>query len=124
MGLTRNFFTQPILVAITFRETVEKDGQHETVDYPVSFKMNRETVGQRNAIEVAAGLFNDKDNFERFCRQLAEPPKGIDDFPGGDSPLQERARQYFAPEGYKDLIQYVLMEVERAQKPVEFFRSF
>lgn len=120
MGLTKSFFTKPIEVNLTFRETVNG----ETVDYPITLIFNRETVGQRNDLTVAASLFSETDNFDRFCKQLACEPKGIDDFPKGKKPLEERAREYFAGEGYKDLIAIAVMEVERAQKPLEFFRSF
>lgn len=123
MGLTRDFFTSPILVPVTLRRTVEKEGGFETVDYQVIFKMNRESVADKNNLAISASLFDSQNNLARFCKQLDTEPKGIEDFPTGDKPLQERALEYFAPEGYADLIQYVLMEVERAQKPLEFFRG-
>jgi hypothetical protein len=124
MGLTKDFFTKPILVTATFRQQEQTANGAEFVDYPASFLMNRESVGQRNGVAVAASLFNDADNFERFCKLLASEPQGFDDFPKDDTPLEKRAREYFGTGGYRDLIQYVVMEVERAQKPIEFFRSF
>lgn len=127
MGLTKNFFTAPVILPITFRANVETKNGIETVDYPVVLRVNRESVGQRNGIEVAASLLNDSDNLERFCKLLASDPEGIDDFPKApedDRPLEIRAREYFAGPVYTELINYVVLEVERAQKPVEFFRGF
>jgi hypothetical protein len=124
MGLTRDFFTKPIIVPVTFRFSVPTKKGVTTKDFLIIFEMIRETVEQKNSQAVASSLFSDSNNFDRFCKQLAKEPQGIDDFPKGDSPLEERAREYFAPEGYRDLIQHVVMEVERAQKPSEFFQSF
>lgn len=122
MGLTKTFFTDPIIVPLTFRQKVRTEEGIEDKDFQIILTFNRESVGQQNGLKVAASLFSDGDNFERFCRQLATEPEGIDDFPKEGS-LYERAASYFSGPGYTELIRYVVLEVERAQKPLEFFRS-
>jgi hypothetical protein len=124
MGIKKSFFSEPIIVPVTLRRTVREKGKVEEVEYPTIFTLNRETVGQRNEVTVAASLFSSADNLARFCRMLATEPEGFDDFPKGKKPLEERALEYFSGGGWDSLIQYVVMEVERAQKPVEFFRGF
>lgn len=124
MGLTKAFFSCPIIVPFTFRQRVKTESGIEDQDFLILFTFNRETVGQQNGLNIAASLFNDGDNYERFCRQLATEPEGIDDFPKDQRSLYERAREYFAGGDYTELIRYAVMEVERAQKPLEFFRSF
>ena len=127
MGLTKAFFSAPVIVPVTFRVTVESDGKIETRDFQVVLRMKRETAGQVNALSRVASLFDDGDNLDRFCRQLATEPDGIDDFPKApedERPLEIRAREYFAGDAYTALVQYVVMEVEKAQKPLEFFRGF
>jgi hypothetical protein len=124
MGITKSFFNSPVIVPVTLRQKVEKDGEFYDVDHQIVFVMNRETVAQRNGAAVAASLFNSSDNLQRFSKMLAVEPKGIDDFPKDERALSERALEYFEGEGYNDLLQYVVMEVERAQKPLEFFRGF
>lgn len=109
---------------ITLRRTVRIDGEVKEVDYPALFTLNRETVAQRNDIQVAASLFDTADNLARFSKMLACEPEGFDDFPQGDRSLEDRALEYFADGGWASLINYVVLEVERAQKPVEFFRGF
>lgn len=123
MGITKTFFTAPIIVPLTFRQRVaDKSGGFENKDFPVVFTFNRESDGQQNGLKVAASLFSDSDNFERFCRQLAVEPQGIDDFPKEGGTLYERAKAYFSDGDFTELIRFVVMEVERAQKPLEFFR--
>src|SRR5690242_15143061 len=124
LGLTRDFFTKPIVVPVTFREYIPKGRRVNTRDHLIVFEMRRETVAEINSRAVAACLFSDSDNYKRFCRMLAKEPEGIIDFPKEGGTLEERALEYFAPEGYRDLIQHVVMEVERAQKPQEFFQGF
>jgi hypothetical protein len=124
MGITKSFFSAPIIVPVTLRQTVREDGDVKEVEYPAVFTLNRETVGQRNDLQVAASLFDSADNLARFCRMLAVEPEGFDDFPKGDKPLEARALEYFSGGGWDSLINYVVLEVERAQKPVEFFRGF
>jgi hypothetical protein len=123
MGLTKDFFIKPVIVLATYRAHIETDGVIETAEYVAVFRMNRETVGQRNGLD-APSFFSNADNLERFCKQLAIEPEGIDDFPADDRPLEIRAREYFSPDAYVDLIRHVVMEVEKAQKPIEFFRRF
>lgn len=124
MGITKAFFSAPIIVPFTFRQRVKTENGIEDRDFPVLFTFNRESVGQQNHLNIATSLFNDSDNFERFCRQLATEPEGIDDFPNDGRSLYERARDYFAGGDYMELIRYAVLEVERAQKPLEFFRGF
>jgi hypothetical protein len=124
MYLDRDFFTKPIVVPVTFRRSVITETGVDTQDHQIIFEMNRESVTDKNISAVAASLFNDADNYRKFCRLLAEEPKGLPDFPKDERTLEDRALWYFAPEGYKDLILHVVMEVERAQKPAEFFQSF
>lgn len=124
MGLTKAFFSAPIPVPLTFRQRVKTESGFEDKDFPVVLTFNRESVGQQNGLNIAASLFNDGDNYERFCRQLAVEPEGIDDFPKDQRSLYERAREYFAGGDYTELIRFAVMEVERAQKPLEFFRGF
>jgi hypothetical protein len=125
MGIKKSFFSEPIIVPVTLRQTVRTKGKVEEVEYPAIFTLNRETVGQRNEVSVAASLFSSADNLARFCKMLACEPEGFDDFPKNKKQsLEERALEYFSGGGWDSLIQYVVMEVERAQKPVEFFRGF
>lgn len=123
MGITKTFFNSPIVVPMTFRRTVRDGDEFKDEDSLVVFTMNRESVGSQNGAAVATSLFNDGDNYERFCNLLAVEPEGIDDFPRDETPLKDRARLYFASPHYRDLIQYVVMEVERASKPLELFRG-
>lgn len=125
MGITKTFFSKPIIVPITLRQTVREGGEVKEVEYQAIFTLNRETVGQRNDLQVAASLFDSADNLARFCRMLACEPEGFDDFPKNKKrSLEERALEYFSGGGWDSLINYVVLEVERAQKPVEFFRGF
>lgn len=107
---------------MTFERVIRREDEFTTERFEVVFTLNRETVRQQNGISVAASLFSDADNYERFCNLLAIEPEGVDDFPRDERPLKERAREYFA-EGYRDLIQYVIMEVEKASKPLQLFRG-
>ena len=129
MGLTRDYFVKPIPISCTIQERVEKDGAVELVDHNVLFHLRRESDAQANGASVATALFeklqNDGANilFERFCQHLAIEPKGFDDFPTDERPLQDRAREYFEPYGFQELIVYVMGVYNRAQAPVELFRS-
>jgi hypothetical protein len=123
MGITKDFFTKPIPVSVTLvNRSTNEAGEVETEETVILFTMNRETAGTRKGLEVAATLFDDANNLARFCKQLAEEPQGIDDFPKEGGTLEQRALDYFTDSGYESVIQYVVMEVERAQKPLEFFR--
>jgi hypothetical protein len=124
MGINKSIFSAPIIVPATLRQTVRENGNIQEVDYPIVFTLNRETVGQSNEIAVSGNLFSSSDNLARFCKMLACEPEGFDDFPKkGKKSLEERALEYFGGGGWDSLIQYVVMEVERAQRPVEFFRG-
>jgi hypothetical protein len=124
MGITKSFFSEPIIVGVTLHKSVKSKSGVEVKKYPAVFTMNRETVNQRNDLEIAASLFDNTENLSRFCRMLATEPEGFDDFPKGKKPLEERALEYFGGGGWDSLINHVVLEVERAQKPLEFFRSF
>lgn len=118
MGLTKDFFTKPIRVTFTFQDT-------EGEKHQVVFTFNRETVAQADAQTVAGSIFSHGDNFERFCNLLACEPEGIDDFPSDSGrPLRERAKDYFADPAYQEIVTLALVEVERSQKPLEFFQRF
>lgn len=122
-GLTKASFNKPIPVQCTMRERTIVDGRVEVVEKVAIFSLNREAQAEKNSVVVAAALFDDASNFERFVKQLASEPMGFDDFPNDERPLEERAREYFSDGNYKDLIKFVVMEFDRAQHPVELFRG-
>jgi hypothetical protein len=121
MGITKTFFNAPIIVPVTLRKTVREGDEFKQVDYPAVFTMNRQTVGQRNNLEVAKNLYNAPANLLLFCQMLVCEPEGFDDFPKDEKPLEERALEYFSGSGWGEIINHVVLEVERAQRPVEFF---
>ena len=121
MGITKSFFSEPIIIGVTLRKSVKTKDGVEVKEYPAVFTMNRETVDLVKSAQVAASIFNTSDNLARFCALLACPPEGFDDFPKGKKSLEERALEYFGGGRWDALIQHVVMEVERAQRPVEFF---
>lgn len=117
-GITKDFFTKPLRVPCTFQTL---DGKQ----FPVVFTIRRDTAAEATGQAVALSLFNAGDNYEWFCSHLESAPEGLDDFPlDNGTSLQDRARRYFSEPHWRELIAFIRMEVERAQKPVEFFQRF
>lgn len=128
--LTRDYFTKPLPIGCTTRkQTVNEKNEIEYEDVKIIFYLNRETVAQMNGQSIFVAMIQKQAEegypivFERFCQQMGAEPVGFEDFPKDERPLVERAREYFAPEGFTDLILWAMEEFRRIQNPSDLFRG-
>lgn len=124
MGLTRDFFSQPIVIPCTILNSQLLEGELSQVQEKLFFKLRRETNSDSAAAAMASiiGLNGSPElRFTRFCNLLAEPPMGFEDFPMDDKPLSERASEYFAGAEFEPIVRAVMIFYDRALYPAELF---
>lgn len=129
MGLTRDFFEQPIPVPITLlKNTVSDDKVVSQEKINMVFLLRREKNHEATEAAIASIVGNGANSAEvklaRFCNLLIEEPTGIDDFPKDERELKERAKDYFTGEQYEGLIRAIMIFYEQSTTPLEAYRSF
>lgn len=123
-GITRGFFSQPIIVPCSFVETFIEDGKARQELRETFFSFKRETQGDSEASAIASVNGNAQANrLTRFCILLTEAPSGYVDFPSDERPLPERVAEYFGGDEMAVLVKGVLETYDRLKLPLEFYRS-
>lgn len=127
MGLTRDFFEQPIPVPITLlKNTVDDNGDVSQEKVKLLFYLRREKNREQTEYAIASILGNGKNADElklaQFCNLLVAEPTGFDDFPK-EGDLKDRAMEYFSGEQWQPLIRAIIIFYEQSTTPLEAYRG-
>lgn len=133
MGLTKDFFTQPIPVPCTLSQTVVgEDGSITTTQETLLFLLRREEQKEAD-LAAQASILNPVSEHEnrlvRFSGLLTEAPRGLDDFPLSTAEFQGRYKDKLdnIPAGTPvdeaaQVLRVVIDNRPVAERALEYFR--
>lgn len=128
MGITKDFFSKPVVIPITLIENIinEETGEIEQSKIRLLFTLRRETHAEATEAAVQSVLQPEtigEVRFKQFCNLLQCEPSGFDDFPKDERPLRDRAKEYFTGDQYEPMIRTIMLFYEQATTPLEAYRS-
>ncbi len=127
MGITKDFFTQPVVIPITLiRNEPQEDGTISQSNVRLLFTLRREKHAEMTQAAIASVLGTGtmaEIKLQQFCNLLTVEPSGLDDFPGDERELRERAKEYFSGDNFESLVRTIMLFYEQSTTPLEAYRS-